>query len=93
MVDDHIVVKQRSKRLEVFRARLGVLFGRLPMLCGFHVSETLSLVEVTVDTWPGAADPPGLVEYIYSELEDLVADRSDDGANFLRGKTFARALH
>jgi len=93
VVDDHIVVKQRSKRLEVFRARLGVLFGRLPMLCGFHVSETLSLVEVTVDTWPGAADPPGLVEYIYSELEDLVADRSDDGANFLRGKTFARALH
>ena len=53
MVDDHIVVKQRSKRLEVFRARLGVLFDRLPMLCGFHVSENLSLVEVTVDTWPG----------------------------------------
>ena len=93
MVDDHTVVKQRSKRLEVFRARLGVLFDRLPMLCGFHVSENLSLVEVTVDTWPGAADPSGLVADIYSELEDLVVDRSDHAVDLLRGKTFARVLH
>lgn len=87
------MIAEEPKRLEVFRARLGVLFDRLPMLCGFHISENLSLIEVTVDAWPGAADPSGLVEDIYSELEDLVVDRSDDAADFLRGKTFARALH
>ena len=93
MVDDRTGVEQQSEGLDVLRARLGVLFDRIPMLCGFHVSENLSLVEVTVDTWPGTAEPSGLVEDIYSELEDLVVDRSDDAADLLRGTTFARALH
>ena len=41
----------------------------------------------------GRPTHPAWLKTIYSELEDLVVDRSDDVADLLRGKTFARALH
>ena len=92
MFDDHIVVEQRSKRLEVFRARLGVLFDRLPMLCGFHVADDLSLTEITIEGLEGATPYP-LLEEICSTLEDVVADSPDGSIDLLRGTTFARSVH
>ena len=94
MIDDRIVVQRRSRQLEEFNARLSVLFGRLPMLCGFHVAQNLSsLVEVTIYGSRGAAASSELVDEICSALEDLVVDLSDDAVELLRGKTFARAIH
>ena len=93
MINDRIVVQRRSRQLEEFDARLCVLFCRLPMLCGFHVAQDLSLVEVTIHGSLGAAERSELVKEICSALEDLVVDRPDDAVELLRGKTFARAIH
>ena len=94
MIDNRIVVQRHSRQLEEFNARLRVLFGHLPMLCGFHVAQDLSsLVEVTFYGSRGAAAPSELVNEICSALEDLVDDLSDDAVELLRGKTFARAIH
>jgi hypothetical protein len=93
MIDDRIVVQRRSQQLEVVNARLRVLFGRLPVLCGFHVAQDLSLVEVTIHGPLGAAERSELANEISSALEDLVVDRPDDAVELLRGKTFARAIH
>ena len=93
MIDNRIDVQRRSRQLEEFNARLRVLFGRLPKLCGFHVTQDLSLVEVTIYGSRGAAAPSEVVDEICSEVEDLVVDLSDDAVELLRGKTFARAIH
>jgi hypothetical protein len=94
MINDSIVVQRRSLQIKEFNARLQVLFGRLPMLCGFHVGQDLSsLVEVTIYGSRGASAPSELVDEIGSSLEDLVVDLSDDAVELLRGKTFARAIH
>ena len=93
MVNDRIAVQERSERLAVFRARVAVVFERLPMLCGFHVTDDLSVVEVTVHDWPGAKPPADLESVLYAALEDLVEDRAEEVAELLRGRTFERALH
>ena len=51
MINDRIALHERSQRVDLFRARVAVVFERLPMLCGFHVTEDLSLTEVTVHGW------------------------------------------
>jgi hypothetical protein len=63
------------------------------MLSGFHVTQDLSLVEVTICGSCGAATPSELVDEIRSALEELVVDLSDDAVELLRGKTFARAMN
>ena len=93
MINDRIAVQERSERLAVFRARVAVVFERLPLLCGFHVTDDLSVVEVTVHRWPGCTPPEDLESELYAALEDLVEDRPEEIAELLRGRTFARALH
>ena len=83
MIDDRLVVQRRSQQLEVFNARLRVLFGRLPMLCGFHVAQDLSLVDVTIRGSLGAAERSELANEICSALEDLVVDRPDQSPTAL----------
>jgi hypothetical protein len=61
------------------------------MLSGFHVTQDLSLVEVTICASCGAAAPS--VNEICSAFEDLVVDLADDAVDLLRRKTFARAIH
>ena len=93
MVNDRIAVEERSERLAVFRARVAVVFERLPMLCGFHVTDDLSVVEVAVHGWPGCTPPGDLESVLYAALEDLIEDSAEEVAELLRGRTFARALH
>jgi hypothetical protein len=77
----------------MFRARVAVLFERLPMLCGFHVTEDLGVVEVAVHGWPGWPAPEDLGGVLCAALEDLVEDYAEDTVDLLRGRTFARAVH
>jgi len=93
MVDDRIAVQERSERLAIFRARVAVLFERLPMLCGFHVTEDLGVVEVAVHGWPGWTPPGDLGRVLCAALEDLIEDNAEDTVDLLRGRTFARAVH
>lgn len=93
MIDDRMAVQERSERIALFRARVAVLFERLPMLCGFHVTEDLSVVEVAVDGSPGWAPPGDLHGVLCVLLEDLIEDYADDTVDLLRGRTFARAVH
>jgi hypothetical protein len=93
MINDRIVVQRRAQQLEEFNARIRDLFCRLPMLCGFHVAQDMSLVEVTIYGSHGTAVPSELVDEIRSALEELVVDLSDDAVELLRVKTFASALH
>ena len=93
MIDDRMAVQERSERVAVFRARVAVLFERLPMVCGFHVTEDLSVVEVAVHSWPGLAPPGDLDGVLCVLLEDLMEDYADDTVDLLRGRTFARAVH
>jgi hypothetical protein len=93
MHDHRIVVQTRCERLAVFHARIAVLFKRLPMLCGFHVTQDLGITQVTVDAWLGGAPEEESGRELCAALEDLIDDSGDDGVEFLRGRTFARALH
>jgi hypothetical protein len=93
MINDRNVVQRCARQLEEFNARLRVLFDRLPMLSGFHVTQDLSLVEVTIYGSRGAAASSERVDEICSALQDLIVDLSDDAVDLLRGKTFARAIH
>ena len=93
MLDDRIVAERSYDRVAQFRARVAVLFERLPMLCGFHVTTDLTVVEIAVDSWPGCAPTGELVREICAALEDLIAERADDTVDLLRGRTFARAVH
>ena len=63
------------------------------MLCGFHVTEDLSLTEVTVHGWLDSTALFGLKDEICTVLGELVVDDAADTAELLRGRTFARALH
>lgn len=92
MVEDRIVAETYSERVALFRARIAVLFERLPMLCGFHVTEDLSVVEVAVHGWPGWVPPRELNGEICAALEDLL-DCTEDNVELLRGGTFARVVH
>ena len=93
MIDDRMAVQERSERIAMCRARVAVLFERLPMLCGFHVTEDLSVVEVSVHDWPGWAPPGDLHGVLCVLLEDLMEDCAEDTVNLFRGMTFARAVH
>ena len=93
MYDDRIVVQERSERLAVFQAHIAVLFKRLPMLCGFHVTQDLGITQVTVDPSRGGTPEEETSRELYAALEDLIGDSGGDSVEFLRGRTFARALH
>ena len=93
MIDDRMAVQERTERVAVFRARVAVLFERLPMLCGFHVTGDLSVVEIAVHGWPGWAPPGDLNGVLCALLEDLLEDCGEDTVDLLRGTTFARAVH
>ena len=93
MIDDCVAVQERSERVAIFRARVAVVFERLPMLCGFHVTEDLSVVEIAVYGWPGWTPPEDLHGVLCGLLEDLIEDYAEDTVDLLRGRTFARAVH
>ena len=93
MIDNRFALHEASERLAAFRARIAVVFARLPMLSGFYVSDDLSLMEVTVDGWTGSTATSLLKDEICTALEDLIADDATEAAELLRGRTFARAVH
>jgi hypothetical protein len=74
MVNDRIAVQERCERLAVFRARVAVVFERLPVLCGFQVTHDLSVVEVAVHGWPGWTPRVDLHGVLCAALEDLIDD-------------------
>jgi len=82
----------RRERVEaVIEGRIGSLFQRLPMLCGFLVQDELQVSEVAVDAWPGYTAGPDL----YLEIADTLAgivDERPDATPLLCGRTFARTL-
>lgn len=93
MVDESLLLRMSAERAAQFQARVTALFERLPMLCGFHVTEDLRAVAIAVHTWPGWAPQPAFAEEIAAALELLIVDDAEDAAALLRGMTFARQLH
>ena len=93
MMDDRIVAQDSTGRAAQFEARVAELFERLPMLSGFHVTSQLDVIELSVSTWPGWVPERQLQDEIRDALEDLVFDGTDETADLLRGRTFARAFH
>ena len=63
------------------------------MLCGFHVTEDLRVVEVASHTWPGWKPGPEIADEITAAIKGLLVDGSEHAAALLRGTTFARRLH
>jgi hypothetical protein len=82
----------RRERVEaVIDGRIGALFRRIPMLCGFSVQADLQPAEVSVHSWPGYVASEDLYSDIVAALADAIAERPD-AAELLRGRTFARHL-
>jgi len=92
-MDDRIVAEGSTGRAEQLQARVAELFERLPMLCGFYVTPELDVIELSVHTWPGWVPGRQLHDEIRDALEDLVFDDSEQTAELLQGRTFARAFH
>jgi hypothetical protein len=93
MISDRIAVERRSEQVALFKARIAVLFERLPVLCGFYVTEDLGIAEIAVQEWPGGL--PSLRELgaaICAALTEVIDD-TEEGVELIRGKVFARAIH
>jgi len=93
MVDDRVVAADSTERAALFEARVAELFERLPMLSGFHVTRELEVIELVVHSWPGWVPGHQMHDQIRDALEDLVSDGTEETAELLQGRTFARALH
>jgi hypothetical protein len=85
--------RERSEALIADRTR--ELFDRLSPLLGFSFDEELAAVEVELQRWPGHS----WSREVYDELESLISDfaveiaaEDPQGAELLRGRTFARNL-
>src|SRR5262249_33676029 len=91
MIIDRADVEEGSERMAIFTERIAALFERLPVLCGFHVTEGLAVVEITFHHG-GLRSAREARERICVTLEELLDD-VDHGVELLRGKTFARAIH
>jgi len=82
----------RRERVEaVIDGRVGALFRRIPVLCGFALKADLQPMEVAVHSWPGYVAGEELYGDIVAMLEDLIQERPD-AIELLRGRTFARQL-
>ena len=85
--------RQRQRFEEDLAARLEVLFGRCPALCGFTVQE--EIVAPAYLTCHPAQDQDGaeaLLEEVTRMLVELSEERPE-GAQLLHGRTFARVVH
>ena len=71
---------------------IAALFERLPMLCGFSVSDDLQVADIAVDTWPGYTAGKDFHDEFLAALSALTEERPD-AVELLRGRTFARTLH
>lgn len=91
MTIEHPGIEQDPERMAVFTERIAALLEHLPMLCGFHVTEGLTVVEVTFQDG-GLHYAREAEERICVALQELL-DEVDDGVGLLRGRTFARAIH
>ena len=91
MIIDRPAVEDRSEQMALFAARITVLFERVPMLCGFHVTEDLALAEITLDQ-SGLPITREVSDAIRTALVEILDD-VEDGVELLRGMTIARAIH
>jgi hypothetical protein len=97
----------RAQNAADLAARVAAFFEEYPMLCGFSVQRrsTLSreravaplkgelcLADVSVSTWPGFRMTLEFYGELVSALLELMEERAE-AADFLSGRTFARALH
>jgi hypothetical protein len=85
-------VLERQRAEEIIESRLAVLFGCLPMLCGFALRHDLEVTEVTVHCWPGYTAGQALYDDLMQGLADIAEERPD-AALLMRGRTFARTVH
>ena len=72
-------------------ARMDALFKRLPVVCGFSVSQDLAVVDLTWHGWPGCAPGAELYEDIADAIGALLDERPE-AVELVRGRTFARTL-
>ena len=79
--------------MNTLNAAVAEIFSAWPELYGFSVGEAdgvLSLDDVAADPWGARADE--LPRHIAEALLDLI-EEEPEAAAWLRGRTFARALH
>ena len=68
------------------------LFQRLPMLSGFWLRSDLEVAELSVFAWPGYTAGQDLYQEVMQSLVELAEERPE-AVQFMRGRTFARAVH
>ena len=86
---------QREQTEALIAARSSELFERLWPLLAFYFDEDLTAVEVELQRWPGHTWSPEVYDELESLIIDLVVELAavdPQGAELLRGRTFARNL-
>jgi hypothetical protein len=89
--EDHHPETGRQLAAALLQARIGGLFQRFPMLCGFSVQNDLYVSDVAINTWPGYTAGADLYEEIADTIAVLVDERPET-KDLLRARTFARTL-
>jgi hypothetical protein len=88
----HITAPKHSHALVEERVREA--FRRVPLLVAFSLDEELAYVDIEVHSWPGCPWDDDVYGEIDDEISALISDlRLAGAAEFMRGRTFARALH
>ena len=86
---------QRDRAEALIAARTRELFDRLSPLLGFAFDQALGPVEIELQRWPGHTWSPEVYDELESLIIDLVVELAaidPQGAELLRGRTFARNL-
>ena len=68
------------------------LFKRLPILSGFWLGIDLDVVGLSVFTWPGYTAGADFYEAVMQSVVEF-AEEHPEAVQFIRGRTFARAVH
>jgi hypothetical protein len=84
-------MKLSYERSQAIEARVHEVFRLTPFLLGFSVGTDLSIEDIALHAWPGCAPSDDLYDDLSHAVREL-AEESDEAAELLRGRTFARTL-
>jgi hypothetical protein len=83
---------RRQHNEAIVAHRVHDLFQRVSMLSGFWLRPDLEVAELSVFTWPGYSAGRDLYGEVMQSLAELAEERPE-AVQFMRGRTFARAVH
>ena len=83
---------ERQHKEAIVTRHVRDLFKLLPRLSAFRLGADLTVVDVSVSTWPALSAPRALFPLVMQSIVELT-ECHPEAVQLMRGRTFARTLH